>query len=103
MSEPPQPPESWPTLGGEQGPTARRRQVAAGSGVMCTACGSEQLEDGFLEDTGEASRGYIRWVIGPLERGLFGGAKRFGRARLVVTGKRCPRCGHLELFATEPA
>jgi hypothetical protein len=61
------------------------------------------MEDGFLEDGGDNSRGFVRWIVGPLERGPFGGARRFGKVRLIVTGKRCSRCGHLSLFASQQA
>ncbi|MFI6003230.1 hypothetical protein ACIA98_22920 [Streptomyces sp. NPDC051366] len=72
------------------------------SDVRCTYCGTVGLEPGFVEDSGEGSRGYARWIAGPLERGLFGGAKRLGRPRRQIDAYRCPKCGHLELFATEP-
>jgi len=68
----------------------------------CTLCGAEVLEDGFIEDGGQ-SHGYARWIPGPLERGIFGGAKRLGRERLVIRGKRCTECGHLDLFALREA
>ncbi|WP_416237661.1 hypothetical protein [Streptomyces sp. NBC_00162] len=70
--------------------------------MRCTYCGAVGLEQGFVEDTGEGSRGYARWIAGPLERGLLGGAKSLGRPRRQIDAYRCPRCGHLELFATEP-
>lgn len=47
--------------------------------MRCTYCGAVGLEQGFVEDTGEGSRGYARWIAGPLERGLLGGAKSLGR------------------------
>ncbi|MFF3289199.1 hypothetical protein [Streptomyces sp. NPDC003023] len=68
--------------------------------IRCTQCGAGELEPGFVEDSGEGSHGYARWIRGPLERGPFGGAKRLGRQRLQVDAHRCLRCGHLELFAT---
>ncbi|MER6198505.1 hypothetical protein ABT234_14225 [Streptomyces sp. NPDC001586] len=69
--------------------------------MRCTYCGGVGLEPGFVEDAGEGTRGYARWIAGPLERGLFGGAKRLGRPRRRIEAYRCPRCSHLELFATE--
>lgn len=69
----------------------------------CTQCGVEELEPGFVEDAGESSRGYARWIAGPLERGIFGGAKRMGRQRWQIEAWRCRQCGHLELFARSPA
>ncbi|MFJ9176481.1 hypothetical protein [Streptomyces sp. NPDC102360] len=67
----------------------------------CTQCGTGGLEDGFIEDAGEHSRGYARWIEGALERGIFGGAKRLGRPRRRIEARRCPKCGHLELFAID--
>lgn len=69
--------------------------------VKCTQCGAVGLEPGFIEDAGEHSKGYARWIPGPLEKGVFGGAKRFGRQRWQIDVFRCPQCGHLELFATQ--
>ncbi|TYK42849.1 hypothetical protein FXF68_41235 [Actinomadura decatromicini] len=60
------------------------------------------MEPGFVEDTGDHSRGYARWIAGALERGVFGGAKRLGRPRWQIDAWRCRRCGHLELYARNP-
>lgn len=70
--------------------------------TKCTQCGAVGLEPGFIEDSGEGSRGYARWIAGPLERGIFGGAKRLGRQRWQIEAFRCPVCRHLELFASKP-
>jgi hypothetical protein len=67
----------------------------------CTACGAEDLEPGFVEDRGEGSQGYTRWIAGALERGIFGGARKMGRPRWAIEAWRCGRCQHLELFARE--
>jgi hypothetical protein len=40
--------------------------------MKCTYCGATGLEPGFIQDSGEGSRGYTRWVEGMLERGPFG-------------------------------
>lgn len=69
--------------------------------MRCTQCGTVGLEPGFVEDGGEHSRGYARWIAGPLERGLLGNAKRAGRPRRQIDAYRCPNCAHLELFATD--
>jgi len=53
-----------------------------------------------LEDNGESSQGYLRWIAGPLERGWTGGAKRMGKPRWVVDTTRCVTCGYLALFAS---
>lgn len=65
----------------------------------CSACGGESLDPGFVEDAGEASQGYARWIPGPLERGVFGGARRFGKQRFMIEAERCSRCGFLMLYA----
>ena len=72
------------------------------SQARCTQCDAPDLEPGFIEDAGDHSRGYARWIPGPLERGVFGGAKRMGRQRWQVDAWRCRRCGHLELYASVP-
>ncbi|WP_199224454.1 hypothetical protein [Serinibacter arcticus] len=64
----------------------------------CSTCGSEDLEPGFVEDGGESSHGYSRWIPGPLERGIFGGAARMGKPRFEIVALMCRRCRHLELF-----
>lgn len=65
----------------------------------CPACGSETFHPGFIEDAGEASQGYARWIPGPLERGIFGGARRMGKQRFMIEADRCERCGYLMMFA----
>jgi hypothetical protein len=69
--------------------------------AKCTCCGAAELQPGFIEDTGEASKGYARWIAGPLERGMFGGAKRMGKKRWQIDAYRCPRCFHVDLFAPD--
>ncbi|SDI63410.1 hypothetical protein SAMN05192558_106185 [Actinokineospora alba] len=68
-------------------------------GSACRWCDTGKLEPGFIEDIGH-SRGFARWIRGPLERGIFGSAKKMRRARMQIDAYRCNRCGHLELFAT---
>ncbi|MFX0539706.1 hypothetical protein ACQBAT_08335 [Ornithinimicrobium sp. Y1847] len=80
----------------------------AGSGwhrsrERCTACGSERmLDEGFLADTGEGSRGYVRWVNSPRDTGIFGGFSSVGAERFLVRAFRCRECNHLELYAEQP-
>ncbi|MEV0786720.1 hypothetical protein AB0I52_27920 [Streptomyces sp. NPDC050423] len=69
--------------------------------IRCTQCGAVGLEPGFVDDSGQGSRGYARWIAGALERGLLGGAKRVGRPHWQIDAFRCPACSHLELFATQ--
>jgi hypothetical protein len=82
-----------------QGSSDPHAEPPAGPEAVCTACRAPGLEPGFIEDAGEASQGYARWIAGPLERGLFGGASRMGRQRWIVEAWRCTTCGHLELYA----
>jgi hypothetical protein len=72
------------------------------AGPACSACGSS-TEPGFLEDMGESSQGYTRWIPGALQRGLFGGAKKMGKERFAVAAWRCRTCRHLDLYtAADP-
>ncbi|CAG6390808.1 hypothetical protein NMG29_10430 [Streptomyces cocklensis] len=70
--------------------------------AACSSCGRDGLEPGFIEDAGEGARGYARWIAGPLERGIFGGARRMGKQRWQVEAFRCLACGHLDLYARTP-
>lgn len=66
----------------------------------CTACGSQGLlDEGYLDDTGESSRGYVRWVEGARDTSFLGGFASIGSTRLLVRAFRCRECNHLELFA----
>ena len=67
--------------------------------IRCTHCGATELQPGFIEDTGEATLGYVRWIEGALELGFSGSAKRRKRPRRQIDAYRCTRCDHLELFA----
>ncbi|MFF4586133.1 hypothetical protein [Streptomyces sp. NPDC001388] len=67
--------------------------------IRCSQCQGFDLEPGFVEDSGDHSRGYARWIPGALQRGILGNAKRFGRPRFQIDAHRCRACGHLELFA----
>lgn len=69
--------------------------------MRCSQCGTVGLEPGFTSDTGQGSRGFARWIAGPLEFGLMGGAKLMGRHSVAIHAFRCPNCSHLELFAPE--
>lgn len=69
--------------------------------VKCTYCGGIDMAPGFVEDLGQGSKGYTRWIEGPLKRGVFGGARRLGKARWRIEAWRCRKCGHLEMFAPE--
>lgn len=70
----------------------------------CPSCGSDDLVDGFLEDTGEHSKGFVRWIAGPLETGRRGRAKiSESKPRWIVDSSRCLLCGHVSLFANRRA
>ncbi|GGS63288.1 hypothetical protein GCM10010156_22780 [Planobispora rosea] len=66
--------------------------------MRCTQCDGTDLQPGFIEDGGEHSRGYSRWIEGPLKVGLFGGARRMGKQRRAIEAYCCTRCSHIELF-----
>lgn len=68
----------------------------------CSSCGSTNLDPGFIEDGGDHSRGYARWIAGRLERGPFGGARRMGKQRWEIEAYRCAQCGHLDLWVHNP-
>lgn len=68
--------------------------------ARCTVCGSEGLlDEGFLADTGEGAKGYVRWVGGARDTSIFGGFSSLNAPRLLVRAFRCRECNHLELFA----
>ena len=62
----------------------------------CSRCDG-RLREGFLEDRGETASA-LRWIEGPLEKGIFGGAKVMFKDRYDVSAFRCEKCGHLDLF-----
>ncbi|GAA1790458.1 hypothetical protein GCM10009811_14170 [Nostocoides veronense] len=67
---------------------------------QCPWCGETGFEPGFIEDTGQAAKGFARWIPGEMNKGIFGGAARFGRERMDINGQRCLSCGFLALFAS---
>lgn len=69
--------------------------------TSCSACGGIEFEDGFAEDAGN-SLGNLRWIPGPLKKGIFGGAARMGKPRWDILAQRCRACDHLELYVTPP-
>jgi hypothetical protein len=84
-------PESWP----DEPENPNRPQA-------CSSCGATALEPGFIEDGGDHSRGYARWIAGPLQRGILGGARRMGKQRWQIEAYRCSLCGHLDLYVYNP-
>jgi len=74
-------------------PTGRPRQ--------CPQCAGTVFDPGFVEDMGQSSQGYARWIPGPLQRGIFGGAQRLGKRRFPVAAYCCRGCGHLVLYAEQ--
>jgi hypothetical protein len=73
-------------------------EPVTGGPRRCPHCGGTEFYEGFVEDMGQSSQGYARWIAGPLERGIFGGAFRFGKQRYPIAAYRCGSCGHLALF-----
>lgn len=90
-------------LGGTgRGPAPRSGDLWRAARSRCTACGSEGLlDEGFLADTGEGARGYVRWVDSPRDTSLFGGFSSMGADKFLVRAFRCRECRHLDLFAEE--
>jgi len=71
---------------------------------VCPACGHRGLEPGYLEDQGDSSMGFIRWIAGPIVLGRVGRAKvDRHRERFRVEALRCPACRHLSLYTTRRA
>ena len=68
--------------------------------ARCSQCGGDRFEEGFLEDAGQGSQGFARWIPGPLQLGIFGGAKKMGRPRFPVRAYVCQGCGLVQLYAT---
>ncbi len=70
----------------------------------CPACGAGELEPGYLEDQGDSSLGFVRWIAGPIVLGGVGRAK-VDRHREIwrATALRCPACRHLSLYTTRRA
>ncbi|HIW61293.1 MAG TPA: hypothetical protein H9881_02455 [Candidatus Stackebrandtia excrementipullorum] len=66
--------------------------------LKCTACGYGAMSEGFLDDSGQGSRRYTRWISGPLKRGIFGGATLRGRLKQPLAAFRCDRCSHVDLY-----
>lgn len=63
----------------------------------CSRC-EGQLVAGFLEDSRDGGSVGLRWIAGPLEKGMMGGAKVAFKDRYDVSAYRCNMCGHLDLF-----
>lgn len=69
-----------------------------GMSLKCTACGTGAMTEGFLDDSGQSSRGYTRWISGPLTKGIFGGARHRGRDKERLVAYRCDRCNHVDMY-----
>nr|WP_249400059.1 hypothetical protein [Streptomyces argyrophyllae] len=69
--------------------------------MRCTQCGQVGLEQGFVSDSGQGSRGYARWFGSLLERGIMGIAKTRGLPQWQIDAFRCANCAHLELYAVQ--
>ncbi|WTD07765.1 hypothetical protein OHA54_00330 [Streptomyces anulatus] len=69
--------------------------------IRCTQCGAVGLTQGFVDESGQGARGFVRWIAGPLQRSRFGFVKKVGRPTYQIDAYRCPTCAHLELFAAQ--
>lgn len=64
-------------------------------------CGSTSVEPGFVDDV-KSHYARVRWVVGKLKVGVFGGTRRAARSTYYLQGRRCTDCGRVELFAVLP-
>lgn len=55
------------------------------------------LQDGFLEDSTDGRSNVSRWIPGPIEKGILGSAKVWGKTRYDVVARACEKCGRIEL------
>jgi hypothetical protein len=78
------------------GETTPTKGTTVQPGDACLRCGGA-LEEGFIEDSGQSSRGRARWIAGAIEHGLLGGTKVMGKERRDITAYRCTQCGRLDL------
>jgi hypothetical protein len=77
----------------------------------CSKCGGE-LVKGYILDTdapGGAMMNFSpmfftqgRWVAGEPEPSSFSGIKWDNREAYKIRAWRCPKCGFIELYATDP-
>ena len=86
----------------EQPPAPDPQEGSAAPTRACTWCRCPDLEQGFVADVGQGSRGFSQWIAGPLETGPLGGARVMGKDRYEIQAWRCTRCGHLEHFVVSP-
>lgn len=70
--------------------------------MHCTACGSTDLEQGFIHTAAAQSNGLGRWISGVYKPSRFSTAPKGMKQRLQgqVVSFRCRRCSHLEQFVT---
>ncbi len=70
----------------------------------CVRCGGA-LEEGYVPEHGDMNYGLgpSEWVEGRAELSFWSGLKTDGKAKYKISARRCVNCGHLELFAREPA
>jgi hypothetical protein len=68
--------------------------------MHCTACGSTDLEKGFIQTEARQSTGLGRWISGVYKSSLLSNAPKGMKERLqgAVVSYRCRRCSHLEQF-----
>lgn len=66
--------------------------------ASCSKC-SGDMERGFILDNAGGVGLPDRWMKGPLESSIWGGAKVFRKVKLVVETYRCVQCGFLESYA----
>lgn len=70
----------------------------------CARCG-QQMEEGYVPEHGDMNYGLgpSEWVEGRPQSSFWSGLKSDGKVRYKINALRCTGCGHLELYAREPA
>ena len=84
-------PDEFPVYG-DRARAAPQPEVRA-----CPACGSTDVEEGFVEGTSDS---LVRYFGAPREMGFLG-VRRFGLDRRPVLARRCLGCSRLDLYAPD--
>lgn len=64
----------------------------------CSRCGARTTE-GYLLDRRQGVQAVVQqWIEGVPQRAWFGGLKLRDVAHGPIVARRCPKCGHLDLW-----
>ena len=70
--------------------------------IRCPKCDTT-MEQGFILDRTHGAVLSAEWVGGTPEKSAFAGIRKLRkRPRFLVMSYRCPKCGYLESYTTEP-